>query len=61
MADEERSELSGQGAGDAPGRERERGDAAEPNAPTEAEPNDAMSTFLSADQPLGVQKDAADE
>ena len=61
MADEERSELSGQGFGEAPGREEERGDVAEPNAPTEAEPNEAMSTILSADQPLGVQKDADDE
>ncbi|HVG29594.1 MAG TPA: hypothetical protein VM864_07830 [Pyrinomonadaceae bacterium] len=38
-------------------RERadERGDAAEPNAPTSAEENEGMSTILSADPLDGVQ------
>ena len=39
-------------------RAAERGDAAEPDAPTSGEENEGMSTILSADQPLGVQQDA---
>jgi hypothetical protein len=61
VADEDESELSRQGRGDAHGRVEERGDAAEPDAPTEAEPNEALGTILSAGPPLGVQKDEGDE
>ena len=61
MADEERRESSRQDTGEAAGRGEERGDAAEPDAPTAVEPNEAMSTILGADQPLGVQEDAGDE
>ncbi len=42
-------------------REAERGDAAEPDAPTSGEQNPGMSTVLSADPLSGVQKDASDE
>ena len=42
-------------------RASERGDVAEPNAPTGVEENEGLSTILSADTPSGVQKDAADE
>lgn len=59
--EEERRESGREDFGDAAGREDERGDAAEPDAPASAEPNDAMSTILSADQPLGVQDDASGE
>lgn len=53
MTDEQkRSEADG-----AVERERadERGDAAEPDAPTAAEQNEGMSTILSADPLDGVQ------
>ena len=41
-------------------RERadERGDAAEPDAPTAVEENDGMSTILSGEQGDGVQENA---
>jgi hypothetical protein len=42
------------------GREAERGDAAEPDAPTSVEENEAMSTILSGDTLDGVQRDAGD-
>jgi hypothetical protein len=42
-------------------REEERGDAAEPDAPTSGERNPGMSTVLSADPLSGVQDDASDE
>lgn len=42
-------------------REAERGDVAEPDAPTDSEENEAMSTILDADPLLGVQDDAGDE
>ncbi|HEY0079476.1 MAG TPA: hypothetical protein VGB73_12760 [Pyrinomonadaceae bacterium] len=42
-------------------REAERGDAAEPDAPTSGEHNPGMSTVLSADPFSGVQGDAGDE
>jgi len=61
VAEEERRVPPRQDSGDAAGRGEERGDAAEPDAPTAVEPNEAMSTILSADQPLGVQEDAGDE
>jgi hypothetical protein len=61
VADEEGSELSRQGYVQAHGRDEERGDAAEPDAPTEAEPNEALGTILSAGPPFGVQKDEGDE
>ena len=61
MSEEERSESGRKDFGDESGRAEERGDVAEPDAPTSAEPNEAMSTILSAEQPLGVQDDASDE
>ena len=42
------------------GRDAERGDAAEPDAPTSVEENEGMSTVLSGDTPDGVQRDAGD-
>ncbi|HEX8338294.1 MAG TPA: hypothetical protein VF621_16365 [Pyrinomonadaceae bacterium] len=60
MGEGERSEPGREEFGDESGRGDERGDVAEPDAPTAAEPNEGMSTILSADQPLGVQDDAPD-
>jgi hypothetical protein len=42
-------------------REPERGDVAEPDAPTATEENEGMSTILSADTADGVQKNESDE
>jgi hypothetical protein len=42
-------------------RAAERGDVAEPNAPTATEENEGMSTILSADTADGVQKNAGEE
>jgi hypothetical protein len=42
-------------------REAERGDVADPDAPTASEENEAMSTILDSDPLLGVQDDAGDE
>lgn len=42
-------------------REDERGDVAEPDAPTAEEENEGMSTILDADPLTGVQPDASDE
>jgi hypothetical protein len=42
-------------------REAERGDVAEPDAPTATEENEGMSTILSAETPTGVQQDAGDK
>jgi hypothetical protein len=42
-------------------RNAERGDVAEPDAPTAVEENEGMSTVLSADTADGVQKNASDE
>lgn len=42
------------------GRRAERGDAAEPDAPTSVEENEGMSTILSGDTLDGVQRDAGD-
>ncbi len=42
-------------------RDSERGDVAEPDAPTAGEENEGLSTVLSADPVSGVQKDADDE
>ena len=42
-------------------RETERGDVAEPDAPTAEEENEGMSTILSADPVAGVQEDASNE
>jgi hypothetical protein len=61
MIEGERSEPGGEDFGDESGREGERGDVAEPDAPAAAESNEGMSTILSADQPLGVQDDASEE
>ena len=41
-------------------RADERGDAAEPDAPTAVEDNEGMSTILSGDQGDGVQDDAGE-
>ena len=41
-------------------REDERGDAAEPDAPTAAEENEGLSTILSGGQGDGVQDDAGE-
>jgi hypothetical protein len=51
--DEESAEESG-------GRDAERGDAAEPDAPTSVEENEGMSTILGGDTLDGVQRDAGD-
>ena len=42
-------------------RASERGDVAEPDAPTSGEENESMSTILSADPLMGVQKDKSEE
>jgi hypothetical protein len=42
-------------------RAAERGDVAEPDAPTAAEENEGMSTILSADTGDGVQRNANEE
>ena len=42
-------------------REDERGDVAEPDAPTGVEENVGMSTILGNDAGTGVQHDASDE
>lgn len=47
-------------AGESESREAERGDAAEPDAPTDVEENEAMSTILSGDTLDGVQRDAGE-
>ena len=43
-----------------PDRADERGDAAEPDAPTAVEENDGLSTILSGDQGDGVQDNAGE-
>lgn len=58
---DEKDETAGDDDDSATARERERGDVAEPDAPTAAEENEAMSTVLSADPLFGVQRDAGDE
>lgn len=42
-------------------RDQERGDAAEPDAPTAAEENEGMSTVLSGEQGDGVQENAGEQ
>jgi hypothetical protein len=44
-----------------PTREEERGEAAEPDAPTSAGENPGMSTILDGGTGTGVQQDAGDE
>ena len=44
-----------------PTRAEERGDVAEPDAPTAEEENAGMNTVLDADPVTGVQDDAQDE
>ena len=64
MADEGGRDRGAPGARQREGataREAERGDVAEPDAPTDSEENEAMSTILDADPLLGVQDDAGDE
>jgi hypothetical protein len=61
MAGDEKSGTKETPAGEASDRESERGDVAEPDAPTSGEENEGLSTVLSADPLLGVQKDADDE
>ena len=56
--DEEVKEADREGTAE---RRDERGDAAGPDAPTSAEENEGLSTVLSADTTIGVQKDAGDE
>jgi hypothetical protein len=46
---------------DSTDREAERGDVAEPDAPTAGEENEGLSTVLSAEPVVGVQDDASDE
>ena len=53
--------TEGDGAQTEPTREEERGDVAEPDAPTTEEENDGMSTILDANPVTGVQNDASDE
>ncbi|HEX8846260.1 MAG TPA: hypothetical protein VF791_16555 [Pyrinomonadaceae bacterium] len=43
-----------------PTREEERGDVAEPDAPTAEVENEGMNTILDADPLTGVQDDASD-
>jgi hypothetical protein len=64
MADEVKRERAAPGVRspeDSTGREAERGDAAEPDAPTAGEENEGLSTVLSAEPIVGVQDDASDE
>jgi hypothetical protein len=61
MTDGEKPESDKQAFEDAPDRESERGDAAEPDAPTSVEENEGMSTVLSADTPSGVQEDEGEQ
>ena len=44
-----------------PGREEERGETSEPDAPTGVEENPGMSTILGPGEGTGVQQDAGDE
>ncbi|HEV2708156.1 MAG TPA: hypothetical protein VGV59_19725 [Pyrinomonadaceae bacterium] len=57
----EESHLDGRTHANAQTREGERGDVAEPDAPTAAEQNEGMSTILSGNPLTGVQKDASEE
>jgi hypothetical protein len=59
MTDEERRREDDRNVERA--RDAERGDVAEPDAPTAAEENEGMSTILSADTGDGVQRNAGDE
>ena len=61
MSGENNSELERESFAEAPDRRDESGDAAEPDAPTSAEQNEAHSTILSADPVAGVQADAGEE
>jgi hypothetical protein len=57
VSEEPEEEEDGEGA---ESREAERGDAAEPDAPTSVEENEGMSTILSGDTLDGVQRDAGE-
>lgn len=57
MRDEEKPVPEEQTLGNSPGRRDERGHAAEPDAPTSGEENEALGTILSADPLVGVQPD----
>ena len=61
MRDEEKPVLEEQALGNSPGRQDERGDAAEPDAPTAGEQNEGLSTILSGEPLVGVQPDEGDE
>lgn len=65
MSDEAKGEARDDAGEHSPGqasaRESERGDVAEPDAPTAGEENDSMSTILDAGPLLGVQDNAGDE
>jgi hypothetical protein len=58
---EARDDAGERSQGQASARESERGDVAEPDAPTAGEENVSMSTILDADPLLGVQDNAGDE
>jgi hypothetical protein len=56
-----RDDAGERSQGQASARGSERGDVAEPDAPTAGEENDSMSTILDAGPLLGVQDDVGDE
>jgi hypothetical protein len=63
MTDEERGgpvEGAPDDTGDSSGRSEERGDVAEPDAPTTIEENESMSTVLDAGPFDGVQPSSDD-
>jgi hypothetical protein len=49
------------GTSEEPEREEERGEASEPDAPTDVEENPGMSTVIGSGPGTGVQTDAGDE
>ena len=61
MAYESSGDAAERARDDTTPREAERGDVAEADAPTAAEENEGMSTVLSAEPVVGVQKDASEE
>jgi hypothetical protein len=63
VKDEDNSPPESQAHRDDGTRERaaEQGDVSEPDAPTAGEENEGMSTILSVDASVGVQKDAGEE
>jgi hypothetical protein len=61
MGEHEESKLDGRTHSNTQSRAAERGEAAEPDAPTSSEENEGMSTILSSEPITGVQKDASEE